>query len=76
MLPTLLARIFSFGRVWINPIPIHKRNIARKADPKACLPDLAIQKEIPKEMGAMIHHGRKNCKIIETTAIISISMIF
>ena len=76
ILPTLFARIFSFGRVWIKPIPIHKRNMARNADPKACLPDLAIQKEKPKAMGAMIHQGKKNCKISEIIAIISISMIF
>lgn len=50
--------------------------MARNAEPKACLPDRAIQKESPKAMGAMIHQGRKNCKIKETMAIISISMIF
>ena len=50
--------------------------MARNAEPKACLPDLAIQNERPKAIGAMIHQGRKNCKIRETMAMISINIIF
>jgi hypothetical protein len=76
MVPTLVARIFSLGIVWINPILIHKKNMARNAEPNACLPDLAIQKESPKAIGAIIHQGKKNCKIKETMAIISINIIF
>jgi hypothetical protein len=55
---------------------IHKRNMAINAEPKACLPDFAIKKERPKAIGAIIHHGKKNCKIKEMMAIISISIIF
>jgi hypothetical protein len=76
MVPTLLARIFSLGRVWINPIATHKRNIARNAEPNACLPDFAIPKERLKAIGAIIHHGKKNCRINEMMAIISTSIIF
>jgi len=50
--------------------------MARNAEPNACLPERAIQYERPKAIGAMIHHGRKNCNTRETVAMISINMFF
>jgi hypothetical protein len=49
--------------------------MAKKAEPKALLPELAFHIASPNATGAMIHQGKKSCKIREITAISRNNMI-
>jgi hypothetical protein len=49
--------------------------MAKKAEPKAFLPDFAFQNASPNASGAIIHQGKNNCKIREITAMRRNNMI-
>ena len=72
--PTLLANKFSLGMLKLSILINHKRNMPAKPLQKACFLEVERKKLAMKQIGAMIHQGKKLCAIKQLTMMININM--
>ena len=72
--PTLLANKCSFGKLKLSILTSHKMNTPAKPLQKACFFDDEKKKLAIRQIGAMIHQGKKLCAIKQLTMMININM--
>ena len=72
--PTLLANKCSFGKLKLSILINHKMNTPAKPLQKACFLEDEKKKLAIRQIGAMIHQGKKLCAIKQLTMMININM--
>ena len=73
--PTLLANKCSFGKLKLSILTSHKMNTPAKPLKKACFLEVDRKKLAMKQIGAMIHQGKKLCAIKQLTMMINTNMV-
>jgi len=72
--PTLLANKCSFGKLKLSILTSHKMNTPANPLQKACFLEDEKKKLAVRQIGAMIHQGKKLCAIKQLTMMININM--